>query len=166
MSTTTESVEEIQGRIVQQTPFGILAEYGERIADLLDRQERVSTDHGLEQFVAGHIAEAVQELDRGERESVCNCSIITCPLKRGVVPAPLRIRGSGLLRPTDTRRRAAEWSMDHPGDAASLQEALDEHDQQLSELHRDWMLLHQRMKRNEWDQGMRSPGSGGGHERE
>lgn len=150
MSTSIESIEEVHESIVQETPLSVLEGHNDRISDLLKRKERLQSDHGLEQFIAAYVTEALEERKRGERDAICDCRLPTCPLKRGKVPAPLRIRGTGMLRPINTRRRAAEWVLDHPGNAAALQEALDARDEEIGELHAEWMALYQQLQDGEW----------------
>ena len=157
MSISLQSIDEIQARIVQETPMRILEQHGDRIADLISRQERLGGQHALEQFIAGYIADELSARKAGERGPVCGCSLPTCPLKRGVLPARVRIRGSGMLRPIDTRRRAAEWILDHPGDGAVLQEALDERDEEMGHLYGEWMQLYERIHHEQWSERMGKP---------
>lgn len=135
---------------MHEMPIQILEEHSDTISELVKRTDRIHTDRGLEDFVSSYLSEQVVEREDGHVEPLCDCKLPTCPLKRGVAPAPLRIRGSGLLRPINTRRRAAEWVLDHPGDARILQEALIERDEAVGEMYARWMQLYNRMKREQW----------------
>ena len=144
------SIKTLQQRIQHRTDLETLEQYSDRIADLLNRGEQFSSDRGLEQFVSRYLTDEVEKRDNGERGPLCSCRLPTCSIKRGVAPAPVRIRGDGTLRTLDTRRRAAEWVLDHPGDAAALQEALEEYDSEIGGLHADWLNLSQKLRQEEW----------------
>ena len=148
--TVTRSIDTIQQRIQHRIDIDILEEYSEQITDLLDRGQHIRGDRHLEAFLAVYLSEQVELRNSGERGPLCSCRLPTCSVKRGIVPAPIRIRGSGTLRPIETRRRAAEWALDHPGDASSIQEALDTFDAEIGHLYADWLQLYQQIKHQQW----------------
>ena len=146
----TQSIDRLQQRIYHRTDLDILQEHADTISDLLERGQQLRTDQALEGFVSSHLSQELRRRERGERGPLCSCHLPTCPIKRGLAPPPIRIRGSGTLRAIDTRRSAAEWLLDHPGDAAALKEALDDYDAELGRLHSEWLLLYQQCNQKKW----------------
>lgn len=148
--TAIQAIDTIQQRIQHRVDIDLLHERADEIADLLERGKRLRGDRRLEESIASYLSEQAERRDRDERGPLCSCRLPTCSVKRGIVPPPIRIRGSGTLRPIETRRRAAEWTLDHAGDAAAIQEALVEFDAEIGRLYAEWLTLYQEIKHQQW----------------
>lgn len=146
MTINVEDIEILQQKIQHRIPLDVLEDYSDRIEDLIQRGEHLKDDRNLERHVSTYLSEQIDLRLEGDRgEPLCSCRLPTCSIKRGVVPAPIRVRGSGLLIERDIRKRASEWCLDHPGDAAAVTEALESYDKEIGKLHTGWLTLYREL---------------------
>lgn len=159
MPIDTTPIDDLKHDIVVGIPEHVREDFGDRIADLLEREEKLRGEHALEEFLATRIQQAYDRRQRGERPPLCSCRLPNCALKRGVIPPAIRVRGSGELQAIDKRQKAAEWMQDHPGNAAALRDALSDRDAELGRLYHDWDALRSEMIAEKWDRKLKTPES-------
>lgn len=96
----------------------------------------LQSDDAFEQHLSRYVTQEYKKRQRGERdEPLCSCSLPTCPLTNGKIPAEVQYNPNALANQMDGRKRVLKYVQKHQGKEV-LHEVLDTWDEREGELHR------------------------------
>lgn len=129
------------------------AEIESKLPEIYQEYISLQSEEAFEQHMSKYITEAYKERQRGNREPLCTCSLPTCPLTNGKIPAKVRYNSNSLLAQQDGRRRVLEYMQNHRG-AEVLHELIEAWDKREGELHRNVSRIHSQLI-NDYDENLR-----------